>query len=413
MEDWKWYDPRRHVNRITAREGDTAERQLHKRMVTATALMTGAAGLLWGLLYFSFGEWIPGAIPFAYGILLHGSVLLFARTGNVRFLRRILLSLLLLLPFALMWSLGGFVLGSAVAFWGLLTPLVALLLATPQTARRWFIAFIALLVLSAFVEPYLRTENLLPPLARTIFFVINVGAPSTTVFVVLYFFVTQRDAAQRLLFREKEKTERLLLNVLPKEVADILMEQDQAIADAFDNVSVLFCDVVGFTPLSEKLTPRQTVDVLNEIFSHFDSLAEKYEVEKIRTIGDGYMAAAGVPRPHRAHAHALCQMALEMRAYMRERNQSSELLDLEVRIGINSGPAVAGVIGTTKFHYDLWGDAVNISARMESHGIPGRIQIGEATYDLVRDEFVCEPRGWIDVKGKGPMQTWFLEAVNR
>jgi len=399
------------IERIGARPEDSEDEHLHKRLVTATSLMTGMAGFVWGLLYFAFGEWLPGSIPFGYGVLLYLSVILFAFNGNVQLLRGILLSFLLLLPFLLMWSLGGFVLGSAVAFWGLLTPLVALLLTTPRQARQWFLGFLGLLIASAFLEPFLRTENLLPPVARNIFFLIDIGAPSSVIFVVLHYFVTQRDAAQRLLSHEKEKTERLLLNVLPKEIALVLKDSEQSIADAFDDVSVLFADVVGFTPLSEMLTPRQTVDVLNEIFSHFDSLAEKHGVEKIRTIGDGYMAAAGVPRPHPSHAHALCRMALEMRAYMESRNANGNLLDLEIRVGINSGAAVAGVIGTTKFHYDLWGDAVNVSARMESHGVPGKIQIGQATHELIKNAFVCESRGWIEVKGKGPMQTWFLEDV--
>ncbi len=302
-------------------------------------------------------------------------------------------------------------LGGFVAAWAMLVPLLALLLTTPRNALYWFLAFLSLTILSALVEPFLRTDNLLSPLVRDIFFVIDVGIPPLVIFVLLNHFVTQRDAALRLLSHEKEKTERLLLNVLPKEIALILKESDQSIADAFDDVSVLFADVVGFTPLSEMLTPRQTVDVLNEIFSHFDSLAEKYGVEKIRTIGDGYMAAAGVPRPHPSHAQALCAMALEMRAYMESRNANGNLLELEIRIGINSGAAVAGVISTTKFHYDLWGDAVNVSARMESHGVPGKIQIGQATHELIKDAFVCESRGWIEIKGKGLMQTWFLEGV--
>ena len=402
------------IIRISAHPEDSEDEQLHKRLVTATSLMTGMAGLVWGLLYISFGEWLPGSIPLAYGVLLHLSVLLFAFTHNVRLLRGVLLTFLLLLPFLLMWSLGGFVLGSVVATWAMLVPLLALLLTTARNAINWFLAFLALTILSALIEPFLRTDNLLSPLARDVFFVIDVGIPSSVIFTLLHYFVTQRDAALRLLSHEKEKTERLLLNVLPKEIALLLKESDQSIADAFDNVSVLFADVVGFTPLSEMLTPRQTVDVLNEIFSHFDSLAEKYGVEKIRTIGDGYMAAAGVPRPHPSHASALCSMALEMRAYMQSRAANGSLLDLEIRVGINSGAAVAGVIGTTKFHYDLWGDAVNISARMESHGVPGKIQIGQATYELIKESFVCESRGWIEVKGKGPMQTWFLEdRLNR
>ncbi|MBI3958443.1 MAG: hypothetical protein HY328_06510, partial [Chloroflexi bacterium] len=169
--------------RIGARPEDTEEERLHKQLITATALMTGLAGFVWGLLYFSFGEWLPGLIPFAYGVIVYLNVLLFAITGNVNLLRGVLLITLLLLPFLLMWSLGGFVLGSVVASWGMLVPLIALLLTTPRNAFYWFLGFLALIILSAVIEPFLRTDNLLSPLVRDIFFVIDVGIPSSVIFV--------------------------------------------------------------------------------------------------------------------------------------------------------------------------------------------------------------------------------------
>jgi class 3 adenylate cyclase len=165
--------------------------------------------------------------------------------------------------------------------------------------------------------------------------------------------------------------------------------------------------VVGFTSLSEQLTPQDMVDLLNEVFSAFDQLAEKYGVEKIRTIGDGYMVAAGAPLPLDDHAQALAAMALEMQAYMKRR-ETTAAVPLQVRIGLNSGPTVAGIVGTTKFHYDLWGDMVNIAARMESHGLPGKIQIARPTYELIKDDFYCEPRGLLAIKGKGEMEAWFI-----
>jgi len=207
--------------------------------------------------------------------------------------------------------------------------------------------------------------------------------------------------------REREKADNLLLNVLPTEIANRLKEENGTIADGYDEISILFADVVGFTPLSELLTPHQSVELLDEIFTFFDILADKYDLEKIRTIGDGYMAIGGAPRPKKDHAQAVARMALDMKTYMA--NYANGDHELQIRIGINSGPAVAGIIGTTKFHYDVWGDAVNTAARMESHGEPGKIQIGPGTYELIKKEFRCTPRGVVDVKGKGSMQTWFLE----
>ena len=204
------------------------------------------------------------------------------------------------------------------------------------------------------------------------------------------------------------KSNRLLLNVLPKEIVPILKEHNTTVADHFESVSVLFADVVGFTSLSVRLPPREMVDLLNEVFSFFDTLADKYGLEKIRTIGDNYMIASGVPVPRADHAHALAGMALEMMSHV-DPHRPGHDVKLQFRLGMNSGPAIAGVIGRQKFHYALWGDAVNTASRMESHGVPGKIQIARPIYDLIKDDFVCVPRGLIEVKGKGQMETWFLE----
>jgi adenylate cyclase len=205
---------------------------------------------------------------------------------------------------------------------------------------------------------------------------------------------------------EHERAEGLLLNVLPGVVAAELKERGSASARRFDHVSVLFADIVGFTRLSATMDPEELVSRLNEVFTYFDALAERYGVEKIRTIGDGYMVASGIPVPRADHAHALASMALEMLAYAARHRMS-------IRIGINSGPVVAGVIGTRKFQYDVWGDTVNVASRMESHGEPGRIQIGAVTNDLIKDRFATSLRGPIEVKGKGTLTTWWLEGEER
>jgi class 3 adenylate cyclase len=206
---------------------------------------------------------------------------------------------------------------------------------------------------------------------------------------------------------ERAESERLLLNILPEPVAQRLKTEPGIIADRYDSASVLFADIVGFTPLSETLTAEEMVEWLNEVYSAFDALVQKHGVEKIRTIGDGYMVAAGVPFPRKDHAAAITRLALDIRAYFEELPPVHGHAT-NFRIGINSGPLVGGVIGTHKFQYDLWGDAVNTAARMESHGVPGRIQITAATNELIKDQFSCEPRGPIEVKGKGEMETWFV-----
>jgi adenylate cyclase len=204
------------------------------------------------------------------------------------------------------------------------------------------------------------------------------------------------------------RVETLLLNVLPAEIAQRLQSDPNSIADHFDDASILFADVVDFTPLAGQLDAREVVGLLNRLFTSFDELVDRYDVEKIKTIGDCYMVAAGVPRRRPDHAHALAGLALEMRECAKNCLSDGADHDLHLRIGISSGPVVAGVIGRRRFLYDLWGDTVNMASRMESHGAPDTIQITRATFELLRDDFVIEPIGLVDVKGKGAVETWRL-----
>lgn len=221
--------------------------------------------------------------------------------------------------------------------------------------------------------------------------------------------ITERKLAQEELIIQQEQSEKLLLNILPKPIAERLKAQQTTIADSFAEVSVLFADIVGFTELSARMSPTELVKRLNVIFSHFDQLAEKYGVEKIKTIGDAYMVVGGLPTPRSDHAEAIALMALGMQAKIAK--LSAETGEkLAIRIGINSGPVVAGVIGVSKFTYDLWGDTVNVAARMEATGFAGRIQVTDVTYELLKDQYLFESRGKIHVKGKGEMRTyWLLE----
>ncbi|MBE9114699.1 PAS domain S-box protein [Lusitaniella coriacea LEGE 07157] len=217
----------------------------------------------------------------------------------------------------------------------------------------------------------------------------------------------QRRKAEEALRLEQQKSEELLLNILPAAIARRLKEGSRAIAEQFDDVTILFADIVGFTPLSARLPATELVEFLNQIFSQFDQLAETQNLEKIKTIGDAYMVAGGLPVPREDHAAAIAQMALAMQDCID--NVAHDLHEpLQIRIGINTGPVVAGVIGATKFIYDLWGDTVNVASRMESYGIAGKIQVTEATYQRLQHRYAFEKRGIIDVKGKGEMTTYWL-----
>jgi adenylate cyclase len=297
-----------------------------------------------------------------------------------------------------------------VILWSIICPVGALVFSGLRSALRWFLPYAALVVLSGFLQTFARSSNNLPPNVIILFFVLNITTISGILIAILAFFISQKDHAFALLALEQEKSENLLLNILPKEIAPILKNNPGTIAEHYDGASILFADIVNFTPWSVELSPKEMVEMLNEIFSYFDSLLDTYGVEKIRTIGDNYMAASGVPIPRPDHARQLARMALDMSAYIHSRPpRNGKRLDF--RIGINSGPLIAGVIGKRKFVYDLWGDPVNIASRMESTGVPGKIQITRDTYELLKSEFVCEPRGKIAVKGKGEMETWYLVGM--
>jgi PAS domain S-box-containing protein len=221
--------------------------------------------------------------------------------------------------------------------------------------------------------------------------------------------ITELKEMQRIIQLEKEKSENLLLNIIPRSIAERLKQNPSVIADGIPSSTILFSDIVGFTNLAEHLLPEELIHLLNTIFSEFDNLVETLGLEKIKTIGDEYMVAAGIPLPRNDHAYVIAELALKMKNAMNKINQDLGR-HLNIRIGINSGPVVAGVIGKKKFSYDLWGDSVNTASRMESHGLPGEIQITQATYNLIKDKYNFEDRGEIKVKGKGLMQAYLLKG---
>jgi len=219
--------------------------------------------------------------------------------------------------------------------------------------------------------------------------------------------ISERKRAEAIIQQEKDTSDNLLLNILPFAIANRLKLGETVIADGFNEATILFADIVNFTELSAAVPPVQLVCMLNTIFSQFDGLADKYGLEKIKTIGDAYMVVGGLPTYYPNHAEAIADMALDMQTVIS--NFSSDLGEpFKIRIGINTGPVIAGVIGIKKFIYDLWGDAVNIASRMESHGLADHIQVSDSTYEILKNKYNFADRGIIKIKGKGEMQTYFL-----
>ena len=392
---------------IGADPQDDADTRADKALLVLVSVLILPVSLLWSVLYLAFGSPV-GWVPLGYFAVLLASIVVFSRTRDFpRFLRVGQLAILFA-PTLSMIPLGGFLGSGGVGLWGILAPLAALVFSDVRSAVRWYVAYVVVFLGSGLAgELWGGASPTVPRWFTTTMLGLNVAVCGTIVFTLLAVFARQRRDALAALRDEQARAESLLLNILPRSIADRLKADTRTIADHVNSVSILFADVVDFTPLAERLPPAEVVGVLDHLFSHFDGLAERHGLEKIKTIGDCYMVAAGVPAPRSDHAQALALMALDMQAAMRSVEEVRHL-GLELRIGINSGPVVAGVIGRKRFLYDLWGDAVNTASRMESHGTSGRIQITRATKELLEDEFVCEPRGTISLKGKGETEAWYL-----
>ncbi|HEX6456718.1 MAG TPA: adenylate/guanylate cyclase domain-containing protein [Solirubrobacterales bacterium] len=403
MPDWL-----RGLTELGSLPSDSEELRLRKSVLVLSSSLMATLACLWVGTYAVLGLWVSAAIPFVYQLASAASLYTFARTCRYRLFRSSQLLMSLLLPFALQWSLGGFAASSAVSLWAFTCPVGALLFVGARQAIPWFVAFGALVAVSGAIDPALSAGAPdIPGGVEVSFFVLNVLGVCLTAYVLLQYFVRARERALAELEVERAKSERLLLNVLPASVASRLKESDRVIAEGFGSATVLFADIVGFTPLAQVLPPADAVVLLDRVFAGWDALAERYGVEKIKTIGDAYMVAGGLPVPREDHAEAIADLALEMGGEA-ERCAGESGLPLEVRIGIDTGPVVAGVIGRAKFSYDLWGDTVNTASRMESHGVPGEIQVTERTYDRLCGRYQLERRGTIEVKGKGPMTTYLL-----
>lgn len=407
---------------------DSEELRLKKSLLIFATGLISFASMLWLFIYWQLGPQVSSTIPFVFQLLLVGNLVVYLRTLNFDAFRVIQLAIFLFMPFVAQWSMGNFITASGVSLWALLAPVGAVLFIGARESAAWFAAYFFLTALSGFFDYYLADSLAGAPHAvstqtSVFFFALNFAAVSTIVYLLLRYSATEKQKAQarleeahRMLLIEQERSERLLLNILPGPIAERLKSSNQTIADGFADVSVMFTDIVNFTRVAEGLTPQQVFTMLNKIFSSFDELAEKYGLEKIKTIGDAYMVAGGLngecagdarPLDPASYSDAIAEMALEMRELL-QRDLKVNQLHLEVRIGIGTGPVVAGVVGKKKFIYDLWGDTVNIASRVTSEGSPGTIQVDECTYRRLRGRFDFDAPQTIYLKGKGHMTVYRL-----
>jgi len=378
--------------------------EARRRKVTLV-VMTGicfVASIIWGTVYLVIlGPTLTMLLTYGFTVVVGLALVVFFASKRFALLLYPFFLMILWNPIAMQWSLGGFAASGVLMTWSVLAPICALMFQSVRQALWWFAAFLVLLAVSLYFDDQVAAWA--KPTAHgtsMLFFAMNLIGPSVAIFLSMLYFV-------QAFRREHARSEGLLLNILPGPIAERLKQGEQVIADRFAEVTVLFADIVGFTQLSARISPEALVSMLNAVFSAFDNLSDRHGLEKIKTIGDAYMVVGGLPEPRPDHAEAVAAMALDMQAAVAR--IGVELgRPIGLRIGIDTGPVVAGVIGKRKFAYDLWGDAVNTASRMESQGVENGIQLTEGAYQRLKDSYICEARGVIEVKGKGKLSTYLL-----
>lgn len=388
---------------------DTEEDRLLKATVAAVAISILPSAAIWGSVYLLVDRPLAAVMPYAYIVVAWAALAILQRTKRVIVPRTLILVAMVALPFTLQWVLGGYGGSGAVAIWSLMVPAMAFMFGAPP--GRWVIVLVTLLVLSGVFDTALAERfDPLPPAMITVFFVLNTVAVGVTYLVAVLFFTRERALARAVIQVERERADALLLNVLPEEIAERLKAGETLIADGHPEVTILFADIVGFTSLTADLTPEAVVEQLGQVFGAVDGLVQHYGLVKIKTIGDGYEVIAGAPTARVDHAEAVAELALDLFDHVAGLPLGDSVVDL--RVGIDTGRAVGAVIGSHKFTYDVWGDAVNTANRMESHGVAGRIQVTDRFRRALGDRYEFESRGEIEVRGKGAMETWFLVGRN-
>lgn len=383
-------------------------------LLFSTALMA-LASMLWLSIYWSLGLRFSTSIPLAFLFLSAGNMFFFMKSRKLGLFCATQLTMFLFTPFVMQWSIGNFVNASGVSLWALLAPVGAIVILGTRDSMPWFIAYIFMTAMSGFFDYSLPMDSKqLDQKTVAIFFVLNFVSISAMVYVLLWYFSREKsklraavEAQTSAVSLEKELSERLLLNILPQPIADRLKRQETNIADGHADVTVMFADIVNFTHMSEEMSPNETVQLLNNVFSEFDVLAEKYGIEKIKTIGDAYMAAGGLHSGAAQYVDSMADMTIDMQSFVSQYTAANGQ-KLSLRIGMATGPVVAGVIGRRKFSYDLWGDTVNVASRMASEAQPGQTQVDLVTFRRLHNRYRFDQVQQIHVKGKGPMQVYTL-----
>ncbi|MFA6903886.1 MAG: adenylate/guanylate cyclase domain-containing protein [Gallionellaceae bacterium] len=401
-----------------ARPELTQEDQLRSNLLIFACAFMNFAVMFWLAIYWLMGQSFSTNVPLAYQAVSLSSLVYYLKTRNFEVFRFIQLSLFLFAPFVMQWSIGNSITSSGVTLWALLAPVGAVVVAGWRESIPWFVAYIILTGVSGFFDYFLGVGYTGGLEMKTIgvFFALNFVAMSSILYFLVRYFVVetekiknQLDFQHSLLLEEQKKSDHLLLNVLPSSIAQRLKENNALIADGHADVTVMFADITNFTQLTEQMQPRRMVDLLNKVFSWFDSMTDKYGLEKIKTIGDAYMVVGGLTRNQGDYVKNIVDMALEMREFISSHPDLAGH-NLGIHMGIATGPAVAGVIGSKRFIYDVWGDTVNIASRLSDDGKRGEILTDKTTYSRLRRHYAFYAPDIVDIKGKGEMVVYKLKG---
>lgn len=404
--------------KIEATQETSQEDKLRSSLLIFACAFMNFAVMFWLAIYWLMGQNYSSNVPLAYQAVSISSLVFYLKTKNFKVFRLIQLSLFLFAPFVMQWSIGSSVSSSGVTIWALLAPVGAVVVAGWRESIPWFVAYIILTAVSGFFDYFLGIGNAGGLEMKTIgvFFALNFAVMSSILYFLLRYFVLETekikdklDQQHALLIDEQKKSEHLLLNVLPTNIASRLKDKQTLIADAHADVTVMFADISNFTQMTEQMAPKQMVALLNTIFSWFDSMTDKYGLEKIKTIGDAYMVVGGLTRNREDYVKNILDMAMEMREFVSLHPDLSRR-NMGIHIGIATGPAVAGVIGSKRFIYDVWGDTVNMASRLSDEGIKGEILTDRTTYNRLRHQYMFEPPVVTRLKGKGEVPVYRLRG---
>ncbi len=395
---------------------DSEELRLRKTLMLLASGLMNIAAFLWLGLYWVMGLRLPTSLPLGYQFASALLLVYYLKTKNFDHYRVAQLALFLFVPFAIQWSIGSFVSSSGIVLLALLAPIGAMVVYGHRESIPWFFAYAMLTVMSGVFDYFLAegTTGGVPMRTIAVFFVLNITILSTVIYLLLRYFVAQKDRYQTQLAQQHElvrveraKSENLLTSILPNHVAERLKNAQTTIADGFPDVTVMFADIVNFTRLAEELTPNEVVSFLNDVFTRLDHLSSLHGLSKIKTIGDAYMVVGGLSEGSQFYVDAIADMALELQEVVRSDKNFSRY-NVAFHVGIATGPAVAGVIGATRFIYDLWGDTVNVASRITSEAPGGNIVVDKTTFRRLGARYDFGEARNVVFKGKGELSVYQL-----